>query len=168
MAAIQMNRLEEAEKSLLTAHYLLPTHPEILAQLGHLVRQRGDMRQALEWYEKVVELNPEDGAAHNNVGATLQRWGKSMPPWRLMNGPSRFRRAIPTFHNNLGLIYAMVDRLPDAVRAHAQAIMLRSDYADAYFNLGNIINVNPVSRKRSKPTCESLSFLRRIATFTTI
>lgn len=59
----RLGRMEEAEKSLLTAKRLSPDDPTIEDHLGDLEEKRGNVAKARERWTRALALEPEDGGA---------------------------------------------------------------------------------------------------------
>jgi tetratricopeptide (TPR) repeat protein len=67
----RLGRLDEAEKSLLTAKRLSPDDPTIEEHLGDLEEKRGNVAKARERWSRALALEPEDGGAA--IRAKLER-----------------------------------------------------------------------------------------------
>lgn len=105
-------------------------------QQGLMLEETGaPVAQAIQAYEKAVELNPSAAGALVNLGTIcyrLRKYGEA-ETW--------YRRAVevdadyPLAHFNLGNLY---DERGDAMRArqsYSTALRLYPNYADAHFNL---------------------------------
>ena len=93
------------------------------------------VEQAVEAYQKVVELNPSAAGALVNLGTIYYRQRK------FAEAESYYRRAIevdPSYalaQFNLGNLYDEQNRLDDALGHYRRALQLNPSYADAHFNL---------------------------------
>ena len=93
------------------------------------------VEQAVEAYEKVLELNPEAAGALVNLGTIYYRQR------RFAEAETYYRDAIeadpnyPLAQFNLGNLYDEQGRLDDAFRHYRKALELNPSYADAHFNL---------------------------------
>jgi len=93
------------------------------------------IEQAIEAYQKVLELNPEAAGALVNLGTIYYRQR------RLVEAETYYREAIdadpnyPLANFNLGNLYDEQGRLDDAARYYRRSLELSPNYADAHFNL---------------------------------
>jgi len=93
------------------------------------------VEQAIEAYQKVLELNPEAAGALVNLGTIFYR------QHRFMEAETYYRDAIeadpnyPLAQFNLGNLYDEQGRLNDAFHHYKKALELNPNYADAHFNL---------------------------------
>ena len=105
--------------------------------LGLGLVNAGRPQDAIEQYERILELEPDKRATHlNNLGYALLCAG------RMPDAIARFEeslRADPDFvesHNNLGMALVNAGRPQDAI-AHFQATLrLKPDYAAGHISLG--------------------------------
>jgi len=106
-------------------------------EMGRLYDSLGQKEKALEYYQKVVALDPGYSYAYNNIGVILLQGGKPEEaiPW--------FQKALaragnyPDAWNNLGNANLGLGRPGDAVEAYEKAIRLLPNFAGYYNNLGN-------------------------------
>ena len=93
------------------------------------------VEQAVEAYQKVLELNPSAAGALVNLGTIYYRQR------RFEQAEEYYRRAIeadpqyPLAQFNLGNLYDEQGRLKDAYEHYRRALGLNPQYADAHFNL---------------------------------
>jgi tetratricopeptide (TPR) repeat protein len=109
--------------------------PDARARAGIAAHQAGRIDEAERAYEATLAIAPGHPYASHFLGVIeMQRseWSSALP--RLEHAVAA-RPDEPDFHGNLGLAYAAVDRLDEAVASHQRAIDLRP-HARAYTNLG--------------------------------
>ncbi len=129
----------KAEKLALSMIQDFPDHPFGWKVLGAIFKETGRADEALEPFQKSLEITPQDPVAHSNVGVTLQALG------RLEEAETFLRRAIAlkfdyaTAHNNLGITLQALGRSEEAELSLKQAISIQSDFIEAYVNLGNTL-----------------------------
>ena len=93
------------------------------------------IEQAVQAYQKVLELNPEAAGALVNLGTIYYRQR------RLVEAETYYREAIdadpnyPLANFNLGNLYDEQGRLDEAFRYYRRSLELSPNYADAHFNL---------------------------------
>lgn len=105
-------------------------------QRGISSHQAGRFDEAVHWYKKTLEFNPENVSLLSNMGVALQSQGK------LAAAAECYQKAIsinPNYaeaHSNLGLLFQEQGQLDAAVVSYQKAIAIKPDFAMAYSNLG--------------------------------
>lgn len=109
---------------------------ELWFQKGlHLEEIGSPIEEAIECYQKAVELNAAAAGALVNLGTIYYRMRK------LTEAESYYRKAIeaePDYalaHFNLGNLYDEEGDTEKALECYSLALQLNPDYADAHFNL---------------------------------
>jgi tetratricopeptide (TPR) repeat protein len=103
----QMERLE------LSCRELLQTHPQsltVINLLGTALQVQGKLKEAVQAFDKAIQLKPDSAEAYSNRGNALKE---------------------------LGQVEHAVASYDDAVASYDQAIQLKPDFAEAYYNRGN-------------------------------
>ena len=106
------------------------------SNLGITLTRQGKLPEAIQHFERTIQLKPDDAGAYDNLGVALARQGK------LPEAIQHFERAIqlkPGFadaHYNLGLALTSQGKLAEAIQHYERAIQLKPDYEEAYNNLG--------------------------------
>lgn len=104
--------------------------------LGNTARQHGRIEEAIRFYHKAIEINPQIHHFHNNLGMALQAQG------HLREAIDEYTTALnlePTnanAHSNLGVALATAGRLDDATRQLLESVRLAPDNAESQNNLG--------------------------------
>ena len=134
----EINRLDDAEASYLSAIELMPEFAEAHNNLGNVLKQTQRLAQAESAYQRAIELKPEFVDAYSNLGNVYCEMG------RLPEAEGAYAQALklnPEFvlgYFNLGNLYQETRRLVEAETAFRCAIELKPDFAAAYNNLGLI------------------------------
>lgn len=122
--------------------------------VGHALESQGKYNEALEYFLKAVEVQPDDIGAHMNVGRTYNNLNhyesaekaffkaKDLLP-RPRPGERYQTRVAPShlnvFLNLANLIARNKSRLEEADALYRQAISMRADYTQAYINRGDVL-----------------------------
>ncbi len=92
--------------------------------LGDLLQERGDLSQAQQLFQTVVNIDPTFAIGHFNLGLTLKTMGN------LADAAVHYRQAIqlsPTYadaYQNLGVVLLKLGQIPDSLQAFQRAIDL--------------------------------------------
>ena len=120
----QAGRYVDAEKLSISITQEFPEHPFAWKVLAVVLNLNGKLRESLVASQKCVQLEPQDGAAHNNLGNTFKVLR------RLNEAEASYRKAItlkPDFveaHRNLGTTLQELSRLEEAMNSYTKAIEL--------------------------------------------
>ena len=107
--------------------------------IGYWYSKNGEPGPALDYYQKAMQVNPDDPNVLYNIGtvmAKLGRWNDAIP---------YFQRALQLtpddadILDNLGFALAQNRQLPDAITCFQAALKLKPDSADAHNNLATML-----------------------------
>ena len=135
----QAGRYVDAEKLSISITQEFPEHPFAWKVLAVVLNLNGKLRESLVASQKCVQLEPQDGAAHNNLGNTLKVLR------RLNEAEASYRKAItlkPDYaeaYSNLGSTLQELGKLNEAEASYRKAITLKPDFAEAHRNLGSTL-----------------------------
>jgi len=111
------------------------TAAEWFAKAISLEEDPGSQREAIEAYQKTLELDPCHAAGHINLGTLFYNRQD------YVKAEQHYRRAVdvdPRYalaYFDLGNVLDETGRLQEAIQAYKQAIRLAPTYADAHYNL---------------------------------
>jgi Tfp pilus assembly protein PilF len=106
-----------------------------LYQLGREYHQKNEYAEAINAYEKVIELTPDHYEAYNNLGVIYSTLGKDELGIKSINQAVRLAPLISYLHNNLGYALLKQGRSSEAVGAFERALQLDSENLHARNNL---------------------------------
>jgi tetratricopeptide (TPR) repeat protein len=120
--------------------------------LGNALTKQGRFEEAIEQYEKALQINPRYVEAHFNAGGALQKLGQferavthyeevvRHKPLQLQGPESPSNR--PNYaeaHNNLGVALARLGRVEESAGHFQKSIHLRPQFAAAHYNWGKAL-----------------------------
>ena len=137
LASVDLGELELAEAYFRESLAIEP-QPAIYNDLGFVLERQGLLYEAIEMYEKSLELEPGDATAHYNLGSALARDGD------FDQAESHFRAAIesaPTSnaYAGLGIVLWELGNPDAAISTMGKAIDLDPASAQAYDQLGKML-----------------------------
>lgn len=108
---------------------------ELFARGIALEEEPSTQTEAIEVYQKVLELEPQHAAAHINLGTIFynrQDFTKAEHHYRAaIEADPRYALA----YFDLGNVLDETGRVPEAIKAYSTALMLAPTYGDAHYNL---------------------------------
>ena len=131
---IELARYEEARKVLRHAIRLCPADRLSIpyAEMGHLYRQRGNLRRAALWYRKATVASPTDADGYIFLGAVLALMGDLDGALKRHEQGARCASGcIDEAHLNAGLVLRAMGRYAEAARAFRRALKIDSAYVEA-------------------------------------
>lgn len=95
-------------------------------------------KEALAWYEKSLEYNPNNAEAHNNMGIILSILGAYEAAIQHFNEAKIINPTLPQVYNNLGNAHESLGQLHEAIKDYEMAISVQANYTDSYYNLARV------------------------------
>lgn len=125
----------EAEATLTRAVAKSPFHQRARRQLGQLLQKGGRSQDAVEVYEEMLRIKPDDAETHFAIGSVLL---DSDPTAALpyLEEASRLAPSKPRFLTSLGVAYLKTGRMSEAEATLRRAIVLSPDDPSIRNNLG--------------------------------
>nr|QNO55523.1 photosystem I assembly protein Ycf3 [Methanosarcinales archaeon ANME-1 ERB7] len=100
--------------------------------------QKGNRENAIEYYTRAIELNPEYAKAYNNRGTVygyIKEYEKAISDY---NKAIELNPEYADAYNNRGNVYGYIKEYEKAISDFNKAIELNPEYAIAYNNRGNV------------------------------
>jgi len=123
-------------------------YPDIHYILGLIYHQWGKLHQAIEYFEKSIELNPayteallslsitlNDMGRYEEAKAAYQRASASISPPGEHTRGSLFRGKIANLHAELGGLYVALGQNEDAIREYRKALSVAPGFPDLRIRL---------------------------------
>ncbi len=104
--------------------------------LGPILFNEGKTDEAMEYFEKAIELNPDYTDAYNNRGYVYAALGNYDMAIKDYDEAIKSNPDYMIAYNNRGTIYSDTGRYQLAIEDFNEAIRLQSGYVDAYNNRG--------------------------------
>ncbi|MGH7993642.1 MAG: tetratricopeptide repeat protein, partial [Limisphaerales bacterium] len=104
--------------------------------LGGYFYREGRVKEALEHYQKAVQIDPDVSEAQNNLGAALAAEGRFDEAIEAYRKAIQIRPDDANALNNLGMALAVRGQFDDAIEDYRKAIRIYPDDADTQDNLG--------------------------------
>jgi tetratricopeptide (TPR) repeat protein len=130
-ALIDFAQYKEAEAALKRASKLLPSEHLrfVYSYLGHLYKRKGDYRKAANWYEKAVDLTPDNADCLNFLGAVFDDAGDLTNAARCFRqGTKCHQGAIDEAYYNLGCIFGAERKYDKALVCFDRALEIDPKY----------------------------------------
>lgn len=104
--------------------------------LGIGLVQLGRLPDAIDQYERALQIKPDLAEAESNMGNALAQLGQRQDALAHYDQALRLKPEDAETHNNLAVTLMGLGRFPEAIDQYQQAIRLKPDYVEAEFNLG--------------------------------
>ena len=118
-----------------------PDFADAYCNMGHALRNKGDLDAAIAGYKQALKLKPKYIEAHASMANTLKQKGD------LDAAICSYKLAIKLHPDNASTFYNMGNAFMDkgeldaAIDSYKSALKLEPDFADAYYNMGNALRV---------------------------
>jgi protein arginine N-methyltransferase 7 len=100
--------------------------------------QNNNLQDAQNYYQKVLELDPNYANPHNNLGVIFQELGKNQKAKDCFEKAIKINPNYADAHNNLGVIFQGLGEYQKAKDCYKKAIEINPNYSGAHNNLGVI------------------------------
>ncbi|HEY1788717.1 MAG TPA: tetratricopeptide repeat protein [Verrucomicrobiae bacterium] len=106
--------------------------------LGIALAGQGDVADAVQHFNRALQINPDDAKSINNLGKVLTTQGKLDAAVQDYHQALHLEPDNVRILNNLSVALADRGQVNDAVQDLDRALQLKPEDADSYYNLGNI------------------------------
>ncbi len=115
--------------------------------LGIYHQKQGDNAKAIEAYEEVLKLDPDNAEIHNNLGIIYKEQENLDKAMEHLLHVVSFNPGMDEAHNNLGLIHYLRGDQRKAVLEYQKAIKLNPDNLISQMNLGLVYKAQGLDKK---------------------
>lgn len=114
-------------------------NPSAHLNLGRGLSTEGRLAEAIQQYERALQLDPNYAEARISLGAALLLQGRLVEAILNCELALKQQPASPAAHYNLGTALATQGKFKEAIPHFERAVQLKPDYAAAHVNLGNAL-----------------------------
>jgi len=104
--------------------------------LGNALKRQGKIEEAIEHFNRALQINPGYAKAHNNLGTALAKQGKTDEAIKQFGFALYIDPNYAAAHSNIGVALASRDEFEKAIVHFKTALRLKPDYAKVHSNLG--------------------------------
>jgi predicted O-linked N-acetylglucosamine transferase (SPINDLY family) len=108
-------------------------------RLGLQHHQAGQLRQAEQFYQQVLQVEPNHGEALHLSGVVAYQLGNWEAAIAQITQAIQRQPQQAEYYNSLGEVYRSQGQLANAVVFYTQALQINPAYPAAYYNLGNTL-----------------------------
>lgn len=101
------------------------------------VLRNRDWRNEYTFWTKILQEQPQNYDAHNNLGNYFYKQGKLDRAISELEEAVRLKKNYPEGHNSLGTMYIDKGFIDKAIFEYTEAIKYKPVFPEAYYNLGN-------------------------------
>lgn len=104
--------------------------------LGNALKRQGKIEEAIDHFNRALQINPGYAKAHNNLGTALASQGKTAEAIKHFGIALYINPGYAAAHSNIGVTLAGQDEVEKAIVHFRAALRLKPDYAKVHSNLG--------------------------------
>jgi len=150
--------LEAAARVFGLAYQMDPTDLECLSMLGDIYTEQGNYETAVEVYQHILTMEPDNAECYNYLGYLLWQLDKNDEAIDAYNKAIVLSGDNAIAYNNLGVIYLDEKcQLANALQMFEQALVCKSDYTLARFNVGRTLEAMGKTAEAAKSYTAAMS-----------
>ena len=112
---------------------------DIHRRLGLFYSSQDDTVQAIEQYQKTLEIVPDHHKTQYLMAETLMRQGKFRQAVEYYQKVLQINPNMPEAHNNIGIALLNLDNPDEAIDHFKQSLQLNPDNSDVHYNLSIVL-----------------------------
>ena len=118
----------------------IPSHPDVLTNLGAIELQCGNIHAGINYLEKSIKINPIQPRAISNLGNAFLELKKNMEAINYYDLAIKMDERFPEAYYNKARALKTCQKYPEAISNYQHAIKYNPRYFEAFINLGFIYN----------------------------
>jgi len=131
----EYDRAEDIVKQLIREN---PDKESLLLTLGNIHLFKNKTKQALDAYERALQIAPENPDIYTNIALIYKQQGNADNAISFLQKALSFTKERADIYYNLGNVYKQSKNYDDAEEAFLEAVELNPEFANAYNNLGSL------------------------------
>jgi tetratricopeptide (TPR) repeat protein len=140
--ALELGRVDEAERHIMGVMALNPDHPEVLRLLAGIQNLRGDRQGSIDSMRRAVAQRPNDALYHNTLGAVLGQNTELDAAIESLRRACELEPNMATAWYNLGVLLMRIIRPEESAAALRRAVALEPGHARARTMLGDMLRAS--------------------------
>jgi tetratricopeptide (TPR) repeat protein len=140
--ALELGRVDEAERHISGVMALFPDHAEVLRLLAGIQNLRGYRTAAIASMQRAVALRPDDALYHNTLGAVLGENTEMDAAIASLRRACELQPDLVSAWYNQGVLLMRSARPDESVVALRKAVALAPDHAHARVMLGEMLRAS--------------------------
>ena len=104
--------------------------------MGASAAQIGQLDEAVNAFQKLISIKPDNAGSYNNMAIVLQNQGKPEEAIEAYNKALAIKPDYAEAYYNMGIAFKDQGKLEEAIEAYNKALATKPDYAEAYNNMG--------------------------------
>lgn len=110
--------------------------PEIYLKLGNFEYDSGNFEKAVEYFNKITAIDPQNDLVWNNKGNALDYLGRKEEAIKCYDKALEFNPQLDAAWNNKGYVLYALGRKVEAIRCFDKALEIKPQYDAAWYNKG--------------------------------
>ncbi|NKQ38425.1 MAG: tetratricopeptide repeat protein, partial [Methanosarcinales archaeon] len=108
-------------------------------EIGNIYYKLSKYDEALMFFNKAIEINPDDAEAWYNKGVVLGELNRPDEELKAYNKAIEIKPDDAEAWYNKGVVLGKLNRPDEALKAYDKAIEIKPDYAEAWYNKGVVL-----------------------------
>ena len=113
-----------------------PDNAETYYNLAHTLRNKGDVKTAIDCYKQSLKIKPDSANAYNSIGYCFSEMGNPKAAIGSFKQALLIKPGFTEVHYNLGLALFSVGDLSGSVESYNEALLLEPNHVGALNNMG--------------------------------
>jgi len=107
--------------------------------LAFALEQKGKRLEAIEMWQRAIQLDPDYAEAHTNLGIALKQLGRMPEAIEQYKEALRARPDLVAAHYALGMALWLTGKPQEAIDQYEQAVKIQPDFPEGHDNLGIVL-----------------------------